>query len=194
MTASGGSPARLVVYKEIVDGDLRKLIAESNDSSTGGGARDLRLSAKAFRPMMNRIFTESGVGRGGQIIRYANVLYSDAHGGSHTTRIEYWPPTKSRPSEDRVARVHASPAIGGRLPSVDKGKVFILFIRFENGTVQCEYAYEQDLQQGLWSAEVSQPILRCVRDIALKNARRANPLTVAGYIDFTDGTDYCHAN
>ena len=194
MASSGGSTPFLVVYKEIVEGDLRKLVATSNDSATGGGARDLRLPAKAFRPLMHRIFTRDGVGRGGQSIRYANVLYSDDRGGSHSTRIEYWPPTKSRPAEDRVAKVHASPAIGGRLPALDRGRVFILFIRFSDGTVQCEYAYESDLREGRWSAEVSHPILACVRDTDLKSAKRANPITVAGYIDFTDGSQYCHAN
>ena len=35
----------LVVFKQLVEGDLRKFKAESNDADTGGGARDLR-----FRP------------------------------------------------------------------------------------------------------------------------------------------------
>jgi hypothetical protein len=34
--------AARILYKEIVEGDLRKFRAESNDAATGGGARDLR--------------------------------------------------------------------------------------------------------------------------------------------------------
>lgn len=194
MSSSAGSRAALVVYKEIVVGDLRKLIATSNDSATGGGARDLRLPARAFRPVMRRIFTKDGIGRGGQAIRYADVIFSRATGGSGTSRIEYWPPTRSRPAEDRVSKVHASPAIGGRLPDDNKGRVFILFIRFTDGVVQCEYAYEDELRAGRWAVEVSQPILDCLRDTAIKNSTRKRPLTVAGYIDLTAGTNYCHAN
>ena len=43
------SNVKLVIYKKIVDGDLRKFSATSNDQPSGGGARDLRFSpAKDF--------------------------------------------------------------------------------------------------------------------------------------------------
>ena len=36
--------AALILYKKIVNGDLRKFSATSNDQPNGGGARDLRFS------------------------------------------------------------------------------------------------------------------------------------------------------
>ena len=45
--AEAMSDVKLVVYKKIVDGDLRKFSATSNDTQTGGGARDLRFSPAA---------------------------------------------------------------------------------------------------------------------------------------------------
>ena len=38
------SNVKLIIYKKIVDGDLRKFSATSNDQPSGGGARDLRFS------------------------------------------------------------------------------------------------------------------------------------------------------
>lgn len=185
----------LLVYKEIGPGDMRKLLAESNDSATGGGARDLRLPWRTFRPVMQRLFTQTAVGRGGKQIRVAKVTYKTKGGGLGQTTLEYWPPTSARPSEDRVARVHASPALGGRLPNQDKGRVFLLFIKWSNGEVRCYYAYENELRKpGVWGPEVRSAILGCMADTDTKNARRqASKLSVQGYYDFTDGTVFCHA-
>ncbi|GAA3528161.1 hypothetical protein AFL01nite_02640 [Aeromicrobium flavum] len=180
----------LFVYKEIVSGDLRKLLAESNDSKTGGGARDLRLPWKAFRPIMSQIFTKSGVGRGGKAIRIADVTYLDQDGRPKRTQLEYWPPTTARPAEDRIAKVHASPALGGQLPETDQGRVFVVFSKFDDGTVRCDYAYEDQLKAGLWAAEVRDAIFGCMSSAALGKGNR----TVQGYHNFIDGTSYCHAD
>ncbi|MDV5998825.1 hypothetical protein IUU84_04380 [Kocuria rhizophila] len=181
----------LFVYKEIVAGDLRKLLAQSNDSETGGGARDLRLPAKTFRPMMNRIFTKDATGRGGRQIRVADVTYVDEQHNVHQTEIQYWPPTTSRPLEDRIARIHANPALGGQLPKSDRGRVFVLFIKFSDGTIRCAYAYEDDLRaKGKWSAEVSRAILGCMASAAVRKDQR----TVQGYYDFDEGKGFCHAD
>ena len=181
----------LFVYKEIVSGDIRKLLAESNDSKTGGGARDLRLPWKTFRPIMRRIFTIDAVGRGGRGIRVAEVTFLDRNGSPQRTELEYWPATSARPAEDRIAKVHASPALGGQLPATDRGRVFVLLSKFDDGTVRCDYAYEDDLKKkGLWATEVSGTILRCVSSAALRKGNK----TVQGFYDFTDGTGYCHAD
>lgn len=181
----------LFVYKEIVSGDIRKLLAESNDSNTGGGARDLRLPWKTFRPIMRQIFTKDAVGRGGKNIRVADVTYLDANDKPQRTKLEYWPATSARPAEDRIAKVHASPALGGQLPATTRGRVFLLLSKFDDGTVRCDYAYEDDLkQQGIWAPEVSGAILECMASAGLRNGTR----TVQGFYDFTDGTGFCHAD
>lgn len=185
----------LVVYKEIVDGDMRKLLAESNDAKTGGGARDLRLPAKAFRPVMHQIFTKDGVGRGGKAIKIAEILYLDADDRPHKTQLEYWPPTPSRPSEDRIARIHASPALGGQLPRTDLGRVFVLFIKFSDGTVRCLYAYEDELRDPtIWARELSSTVLGCLASADLRNGNRpTNTVPAQGYYNFSTGQGYCHA-
>lgn len=179
----------LFVYKEIVAGDLRKLVAESNDSKTGGGARDLRLPSKTFRPIMERIFTTDAVGRGDKPIKTAVVTYLDEDGKTQQTELSYWPPTRSRNTEDRIAQIHASPALGGRLPDTDRGRVFVVFTQFDDGTVRCDYAYEDDLRKkGIWAPEASRQILNCMAS-AHQSGR-----TVQGYYDFIEGTGFCHAD
>lgn len=181
----------LFVYKEIIKGDLLKLVAASNNSLTGGGARDLRLPWKTFRPIMHRIFTENGLGRGGKEIRWAEVTYLDVNDTPHTTTLEYWPPTSSRPTEDRISRVHASPALGGQLPDTGRGRVFLVLVKFDDGTVRCDYAYETDLvAKGVWATEFSSQILNCM---AAASARIGNR-TVQGYYDFISGKGFCHAD
>lgn len=180
----------LFVYKEIVAGDLRKLQADSNDSKTGGGARDLRLPWKTFRSIMYRIFTRDGIGRGGRLIRVAQVTYLDEYNQPRKTELQYWPPTTARKTEDRIARIHASPALGGRLPAMDKGRVFVVFSKFDDGTIRCDYAYEKDLKtKGIWATEFSSQILNCMAAAAARNGTR----TVQGYYDFVEGTGFCHA-
>jgi hypothetical protein len=136
---------------------------------------------------MHRVFTKDGIGRGGRDIRTAEVTYLDGHGVLRTTTLEYWPPTKARDKEDRIARVHASPALGGRLPDTDRGRIFVVFSKFDDRTVRCDYAYENDLRAGKWATEVSSQILNCMAAAALSSK------TVQGYYDFTSGTGFCHA-
>lgn len=181
----------LFVYKEIVEGDLRKLVAESNDSKTGGGARDLRFPWRSFRSTMHRIFTQDGIGRGGKPIRIAEVTYLDNDDVARKTILQYWPPTEARPTEDRISRVHASPALGGHLPDTGRGRVFVVFSKFDDGTVRCDYAYENDLRaKGVWANEVSSQILNCMASAAARKGNR----TVQGYYDFASGIGYCHAD
>ena len=51
------SNVKLIIYKKIVDGDLRKFSATSNDQPSGGGARDLRFSpAGEFMAAFEKMF------------------------------------------------------------------------------------------------------------------------------------------
>jgi hypothetical protein len=111
-----------------------------------------------------------------------------------TCELEYWPATDARPSEDRVAKVHASPALGGRLPREDKGRVFLVFILWDNDEIGCYYAYENDLRHGSnWWPSVCNVILGCMSKVdATNGARMTSKRSVQGYLDFRDGTSYCH--
>lgn len=196
MTTTQARPT-LVVYKEIVGGDMRKLLAESNDDpARGGGARDLRFPTRAFDPVLRLMFDQDKIGPRGQAIRLGKFLYLNRDNKLDTTQLEYWPPTDTRKSESRIARIHASPALGGQLPATDKGKVFVLLTRFTDGTVRCDYAYENELRDpNIWAKEISSRILGCLASACLKNATRTTGLVPAqGYYDFSNATGYCHAD
>jgi hypothetical protein len=195
MTTSEQLEPALLVFKEVMEGDLRKLEGKSNDARTGGGARDLRFPWKAFRAEMHRIFSREATGRGGKPIREATITYADADGQSRTTTMAYWPPAKKRHWEDRVACVHASEALGSGLPEFGSGRVFVTFTLFTNGTVRCDYAYEDDLRQDQWAPTVCDVILGCLNTTDEKNGdRTSNRVPTQGYYDFTNGKRYCHAD
>lgn len=184
----------LVVYTEIVDGDLKKLRAESNDSKTGGGARDLRIPWRAFRPAMHRVFSGSDVGRKGVPIRTANVISVSRSGQPTTTRLEYWPATTSRPAEDRVSKVHKSAALGGQMPEESRGKIFVLFILYNNKEVRVMYFYEDQLSDLGWAPEFRGALSSCIASTNATNATRVGTkVPVRGYYDFTTGVHYCNA-
>ena len=85
------SNVKLVIYKKIVDGDLRKFSATSNDQPSGGGARDLRFSpAKDFLPVFEKMFPNQD----GRILRGC-FSWAD----HDATDVEIHTPTKSRSNE-----------------------------------------------------------------------------------------------
>lgn len=184
------------VYREIKEGDIRKLQAESNDDpNAGGGARDLRFPKSGFDTVLRQIFTGNVTGARSRAIRVATVSYLDKSGVSKTTKLEYWPPTASRPTEVRIAKIHESPALGGqKLPDTDRGRVFVLFTQYSNGVIRVDYAYEDDLRKvGIWADEIRNAILDCLENADQKNRLRSkNTVTAQGYFDFLSGTGYCH--
>lgn len=57
---NGAAQVARILYKEIVPGDLRKILAMSNDAVTGGGARDFRFgSFKTLLPVIRKMFPET---------------------------------------------------------------------------------------------------------------------------------------
>jgi len=182
----------LVLYKELSAADLRKLEANSNDSQTGGGARDLRVPHRAFGQIMSKMLPHTRTESRGKksqvdaIVSYGPVtFYEDLT--KQSTEFVYWPPTAARPAEGRIARVHASPALGGRMPQEDLGRVFVMFIKWSSGMVTVHYAYENDLKVvGVWADEVRLPILSCMQSSHLKKQ------SVQGFLDLQKGKEYCH--
>lgn len=196
MTSSRPLEPSLLVYREILEGDLRKLQATSNDDpDAGGGARDLRFDWKAFRPVMHRIFSKEASGRGGKTIRTAIISYVDSDGAARKTTMAYWPPTEKRPWEDRVSRIHASPALRPDLLLTNLGRVFVTFTLFMDGTVRCDYAYEHDFRdEDVWAPTVRDIVLGCLGATDVKNGHRTtNRVPTQGYYDFRTGKRYCHA-
>jgi hypothetical protein len=182
-----------ILYKEIVPGDLRKIIAESNDSATGGGARDFRFGEFGkLEPIIRKLFPHTIKQRRRREGKYVEVdifrgtFHWNASGVDEQKEVEFEPPTTARPSEGRITRVHEQPCFApGRIPK--SGKVLLLLVQRNDGTVWPHFIEEASLSvPGVWDVRVSKELLDCI------DRKRAANMAVIGYRDFTTGKGYCN--
>src|SRR3989338_5876541 len=104
------SPGRplLLIFREVLPGDIKKQLAQSNIARSGGGARDLRFrNVKEWAPFFGRLFTTPGAKKG---VAKGWVCWIDGAGRARSVDIECWRPTKARPNELRLGKIHL---IGG---------------------------------------------------------------------------------
>ena len=196
--SSNGKQVARILYKEIVEGDLRKILAQSNDADTGGGARDFRFgSYKQLMGVIKLMFPDivkENRKRDG-VISQINVFKGTFHwrktvgGAAHTKDSFFEPPTDVRPSEGRIARVHEYGCFDTSLiPKGGAGNcVILLLIQNYDGEVWPHFAEEQSLRKpGDWNEVVAKELLKCI------DATRAEKRAVIGYYDFADKSSYCN--
>jgi hypothetical protein len=183
-----------VVFKEIVEGDFRKFQAESNDADTGGGARDLRFRpyekfAEVFRKLFPdvRVETRRRDRKPTDVeILVGRLHWLDESGTAVSREALFEPPTDARPGEGRIPVVHTYPPFN-RLPSSKEGRMVVLLVQRDDGTVWPEFATERSLKSGAWNENVAKPILRSLA------ANRPGNQVARGYIDFESMTEYSDA-
>ena len=195
MVSNRGGVAR-ILYKEIVPGDLRKIQAESNDSETGGGARDFRFgSYKTLLPVIREMFPETlnerrrRAGRDSAEVFKGKFYWENARGGVEWQDSYFESPTDARPSEGRIRRIHQYVCFDtSNIPQGGLGnRVLVLFIQLEDSSVWPYFAEERTLRQkGMWDSAVATEILACI------DAERGANRAVIGFKDFIDGTRYCN--
>ena len=168
------SEVRLVIYKKIVDGDLRKFSATSNDQPTGGGARDLRFSpAKEFMKAFKKMFA----------VFEGEVLHGYFSWEGHPqTEVFIHPPTNSRPNEMRVANIND--CFPAKYIPDNANDCILLFILDSNGKIWPFFTSEHSLRHDNWHPKVSGAIL------AGLEAKRSINSTPMGYIDLKDGGSF----
>ena len=177
----------LILFQQLKLATVLKAQGVSNESPTGGGARDLRLRPyDHFQPFMERLLPETRTqprqDGGGVTIRYGLATWGD---GSETREIRYWPPTNARPGEGRIAQISSLPPLA--VPPEDVEGSVVLFVRDEDGLIWVRYATDEGLRDSL--PEVGDYIRDC-----FENAKENRIAT--GYIDLTpDGLgSYCNAD
>ena len=195
MVNQAGQVAR-ILYKELVEGDLRKLQAKSNDADTGGGARDFRFGAyNTLLPVIKQMFPQTvkeNRKRGGQIVQidvFKGVFsWRNAMGGVQSKEAYFEPPTDVRPSEGRIARVHEYPCFDASHVKIGAGnRVLLLLIQLHDGSVWPHYAEEVSLRTpNAWHPVVAKELLDCL------DAVRPVNQAVIGYRDFTNAGRYCN--
>ena len=197
MPDSVGQRVVRILYKEIVSGDLRKIQARSNDSDTGGGARDFRFgSYQSLLPVIKEMFPikvresrrRNGITDEIDVFK-GEFCWINAAGHFERKDSFFEPPTDVRPSEGRIARVHEYPCFDTELiPHLVVGnRVLLLLLQRENGSVWPYFAEERTLRiVGMWDPLVADAICSCL------DAKRSAGRSAIGYRDFTNGQRYCN--
>lgn len=165
---------KLVIYKRIVAGDLRKFTATSNDSQTGGGARDLRYSpVDEFFPKFEMMFPNNING----------ILHGQLNWSNHApTSVEIHPPTSKRPNEMRIAKVHE--CIPSEFFPKDDNDTILIFILDDSNKVWPYFITESSLIHDGWHPKIRDNILNGL------NAKRRSNTSPMGYIDLVNGGIY----
>jgi hypothetical protein len=175
------------LFKLVLPGDVRKMNAESNDSRTGGGARDIRFSHIRFEPVVTEMFPTvthaQKTKRTSLEIRVGQLVHFEGD-EEHRMAIQYWPPTDARGSEGRIARVpDILPLQASHFPE-GEGAVFYLFVQGDDGDLTAHFVSEDSLRvSGRWNSWVAETILT-----ALEQAPRN--VSARGWIDWTTGERY----
>lgn len=193
---SNATQVARILYKEIVAGDLRKIEAKSNDSDTGGGARDFRFGSykrltKVIKIMFPQVVQETRK-RGG-VSKQIDVFKGQFHWQQKGTNLSkdsfFEPPTDARGSEGRIARVPEYPCFALNLiPKAGEGnRVLLMLIQRNDGSVWPHFADEVSLRTvGKWDTSVANALIECL------DTKRQAGLAVIGYRDFTTAESYCN--
>lgn len=187
-----------ILYREIKEGDLRKIVAQSNDSDSGGGARDFRFRPyDQLEPIIRAMFPDTVLEdrrrnkRPTQVgIHKGKFCWHDSNGNVVCADAFMEPPTSARPNEGRIPRVHELACFDtSRIPS--KGgsgnMIILLLIQRADGTVWPHYVDERSLRTpGAWDKAVSDSLIACI------DANRSESTAMIGSYDFTTRKSFCN--
>lgn len=139
----------LMVFKEIMPGDVRKQAAESADADTGGGARDFRISpANTYSPILLRFFP---LATADPDMYHGWLLWRDAAGVVRRQLAILDLPNLSRNSEIRITRINEIRAWDIDEPAYTQDiaqnlRWFFVLELDNNGDVFARILKQQDLQ------------------------------------------------
>lgn len=171
----------IVVYKEIIAGDLAKFTATSNITKSGGGARDLRFSpSDRFLPIFQRIFPETKVEKskeGPKVFNFGKFSWESGV----STDVKIGAPTTSRPTEMRICSIDKS--FPSEYYPTDATDCILLFIYDSEHRVHPFFTSSVSLKEDAWNPEIRRRILQGLA------AQRAAGQAAMGYLDF-ENNDY----
>lgn len=205
MSKAGGKDDKAisrVLWKEIKQGDRRKFSATSNDdSSAGGGARDLRFRGgddldaivKAMFPRQNTVMRRRD-GCSQPVLQHEGDLgwIDMLADGSRIERFQVAvmePPTTARPGEWRLTRVHTYPALAEKIPpQPSTGRLFLLLVQTKGEKIWPLFVDEETLRTGSgWQGAFRRHIISCL-DRPIRQGR-----TILGYFEADTGRQYSNA-
>ncbi|MEP2828220.1 MULTISPECIES: hypothetical protein [Alphaproteobacteria] len=186
-SADAGDIAR-IVFRQILDGDRLKFIAQSNITDSGGGARDLRFrSWDKMEETLRKLFPGSRTekrrrGTGNALEVYTgHLIWLQKNGKEVSKEAVLEPPTDARPNEGRITRVHEFGCFTINPPSDGSGRLIALFVQKDDGSVWPFVITERSLEHDQWNPAVAEFLLSAL------NAPRREGNAAYGFIDFVSG-------
>jgi len=150
-----------VLFQNIEPGDRRKFEARSNDSTSGGGARDLRFRPEtAFLPFFKSAFPNSRIQRrnSGGVEKKIEVLSGTVvwqEGDiEKSATMEVWPSTDARPNETRIARVSGLGIYDLIVDDPDDGRSIFMLFQQKNGVLRIHFTTETSLRNDDWDPTI----------------------------------------
>lgn len=180
-----------IVFRQILDGDRLKFIAQSNITDSGGGARDLRFRSwdkmqKTLRKLFPGTRTEKRRrGTGNALDVYTGHLsWLQKNGKEVSKEAVLEPPTHARPNEGRITRVHEYECFTINQPVAGSGRLIALFVQKDDGSVWPFVITERSLEHDKWNPAVAEFLLSAL------NAPRREGNAAYGFIDFASGEQF----
>lgn len=163
---------KIVVYKEILPGDLKKFRAASNKSKTGGGARDLRFNpGRKFDSIFRKMF---------ELDEEKGILIGEFHWGEvPNTQVEVYPPTNARPTEIRITKIHHC-FPDSIIPNDAEGCI-LLIVQNTKDEIWPYFTTYKSLIEDKWHRSIKEHIINGL------TAKRRKGVAADGFIDFENG-------
>ena len=150
-----------VLVQNIEDGDRRKFEARSNDSSSGGGARDLRFRPETeFLPFFGRMFPDKHIKNRRskdvqtQIEVFSGEVNWNEHGAEKSAEMEVWPSTNARPGECRIARISSFGLLSQIADDPNGGRSVFMMFQQADGTIRMHFTTETSLRNDNWDPKI----------------------------------------
>lgn len=177
-----------ILFRQILDGDRLKFIAQSNITDSGGGARDLRFRAwDEMQGLLRKLFPVARLEKrrrsaGDALEVYIGRFHWLTKSGQEVSKEAVLePPTDARPNEARITRVHEYACFTIQKPDEGYGRLLALFIQKQDGSVWPFIVTERSLEHDDWNPAVADFLLSAL------NAKRPSARAAYGFIDFTTG-------
>lgn len=170
MSSSGQEIIRILL-QSIEAGDRRKFKASSNDSSTGGGARDLRFRPEdEFLPFFRRMFphkryqTRTVKGNKTQIEVLSGTVTWNQLNKEMNAKMEIWPATNARPNECRIARISSFGLYDLVQTDPSAGRSVFMMFQQANSAIRLYFTTETSLRTGNWDPKIKKFVAEWIAD------------------------------
>ena len=191
----GQSEIKLLLYKQLTESELKKFVAQSNITPSGGGARDLRFGAySSLLPAIKKMFPTQSKSTlpktTGKLIYSGELFWRNNNDDIKTGVAHFTPPYPSRPSEGKISSVDRLGCFDRSLMphQIDRlNSVLLLLIQLGDGSVWPHYASQKSLETpGKWHEDIAKILLRGLHSDKLGNR------TLTGFKDFVTKDEYCN--